>query len=282
MTYTKPFFIWDNRKSDVVDYANMLMQHFGKIAKKDADVIISVGGDGNLLDSIDQSMGTGLAVYGITPPDSTSSAGFLTDHDVRTPEDLQQRLDQAYKTALPALKGTVKFQDGTVIEQATYSDITLKAVSLERLQAAVIDIRTEFNSSSGKSVSDTLRFTGDGIVFSTPIASTGYNASNGGAIMDLTYPGIALSGISPYAPKTMRSNTAVFSPDTQFHVVPPASSLDKRALAVLIGGTHDLLSAEKQGSPITELHVERVPDMDGTLLTSKHPTILVFNALRPK
>jgi len=282
MSYTKPHFIWDSRKEDVDEFAKHLIDEFGEASIEECDVVVSVGGDGTLIYALDQAVGMGKPFYGLTTSDTTTSRGFLTDHDVRTADDLRKKLDNAYETELPALKGTIKFKSGITITEYTYTDIVIKAHMSDRLQAATLDVTAIFNDATGahQAAQQTQRITADGIIFSTPISTTGYSASNNAAPVDLRVSSITLSGIAPYQPIGLRTNPPVFSPETQFNVVPPPKSYDKRKLGVLIGGSNEFHSAEKENDPIVEIRIEAAPEKKGVLLTSKHPSMLAFESLR--
>lgn len=282
MPYTKPHFIWDDRKEEVDSLARHLVKEFGEVSIDDCDVIVSIGGDGTLIYALDQAVGKGKAFYGLTAADTTTSRGFLTDHDVRTADDLREKLANAYETPLPALKGEIRFESGKVITEYTHTDIVIKAHMSDRLQAASLDVSAIFNDTSGSkpATHQTMRIAADGIIFSTPISTTGYSASNHAAPVDLTLSSITLSGIAAYEPLGLRSNPPVFSPQTQFQVVPPPKSYDKRKLGVLIGGSNEFHTAERENDPIVEIRIEAVPEKEGVLLTSKHPSMLAFESLR--
>lgn len=277
MTYQKPHFIWDSSKPEVDAFAAMMRNEFGDVAFEDADLRVAIGGDGTLLDLLDRSIHDHVPVYGVTVPGSASSRGFLTDHDVRNAADLIARLEQAHMVRIPALAATYILDDGEEITKYTYNDVNIKSTSLDRFQAAQMHVRAQFNDAA----SEGFDFMGDGLIIATPIASTGYNKSNGGSSVSLLVPALTLSGISTIEPSDLRTNTPVLPLDTHIHVTPKLGTYDKRPLGILVGGSGTLYSAEKDGRAITDVHVRVIPEKEGRLLVSRHPSSFAVRALKP-
>lgn len=154
---------------------------------KDADVVVSLGGDGFLLEAL--RMQHELPVYGI----NCGHVGFLTNANRGEARMLRllREVENAKRVRAPFLQVSV---DGG----APYYALNEVVVSRGTMQAANLSI----------SVNRQLVvpfMSGDGVLLSTPCGSTAYNLSAGGSILPLDAPLIALTPICPFRPRRMES-----------------------------------------------------------------------------
>lgn len=245
------------------DYAATFIDHFGQASVETCDVIVAIGGDGTILCALDQ--GYDKPVYGVTPPQS-NSIGALMDHTITDVRDLEDRLDRASCLSLTRLQADVHFADGTVKSGQTYSDIVVKILNnVNPNQAAILDLKFIFTDAAANTTHSTMNFIGDGLVFATPLASTGYTTSNGGVPVDLRVDSISLSGISTYKPDSFAHRGAVLAPDAVMEITPPPATQNKRPLIVGIGNV-DAFSAADQGSAITKIVVKKAEENTAKLM----------------
>nr|WP_244616688.1 NAD kinase [Youhaiella tibetensis] len=178
-----------------------------------ADVVIALGGDGLMLQTLHSVMGRGLPVYGM----NFGSVGFLMNEFGN--DRLRERLAAARPTKIYPLSMTVRDVAG-VEHQA----LALNEVSLFRstFQAAKIEIDVDGHVRLDELICD-------GVLLSTPAGSTAYNLSAHGPILPISAPLLALTPISPFRPRRWRGailpNTAVVTFRTRESEKRPVSAV---------------------------------------------------------
>ncbi|MGJ8527745.1 NAD kinase [Maritalea sp.] len=165
-----------------------LIAKYGDYPPVEADVIVALGGDGFMLETLHTVMDRQIPVYGM----NFGSVGFMmNDFDI---EGLTQRLERAEPTQIHPLRMTATTKQGE-----THTALALNEVSLLRksYQAAKIEILVD-----GKTRIDELIC--DGVLVATPAGSTAYNLSAQGPILPIEAPLLALTPISPFRPRRWR------------------------------------------------------------------------------
>jgi len=166
----------------------VLCAKYGNCAFEEAEVIVALGGDGLMLETLHKVMDSGTPVYGM----NFGSIGFLmNDYDA---DDLIQRLADAEPTVIHPLRMTATDKAGK-----QHTAVALNEVSLLRTsyQAAKIEILID-----GKPRLEELVC--DGVLVATPAGSTAYNLSAHGPILPIEAPLLALTPISPFRPRRWR------------------------------------------------------------------------------
>jgi NAD+ kinase len=183
--------------------ASSLRRLYGTVPVENADVIVALGGDGLMLQTLHRDLerrGNGGAgrpcpIYGM----NRGSVGFLMNE--YREDDLLARLGRAERTivhplAMRALDRAGKLHDGLAINEVS--------LFRERHQAAKLRI----------SIDGTVRLDElicDGALVATPAGSTAYNFSAHGPILPIHAPLLALTPISPFRPRRWRG---ALLPDT--------------------------------------------------------------------
>jgi NAD+ kinase len=165
-----------------------LRQRYGDVGFEAAEVIVALGGDGLMLQTLHRVMERGVPVYGM----NVGTIGFLMN-EYET-EGVMGRLEAAKPTHIYPLSMDVVDAQG-----ARNSALALNEVSLFRAtyQAVKVEIVVD-----GKSQLDELIC--DGVLLSTPAGSTAYNLSAHGPILPIDAPLLALTPISPFRPRRWR------------------------------------------------------------------------------
>lgn len=179
----------------------------------DADVIIALGGDGFMLQTLRQFIGCGKPIYGM----NRGTVGFLMNEFVR--DDLLERVARADALHLHPLRMRATRVDGTVEEALAINEVS---VFRETRQAAKIDIR----------VDGVARLNGlvcDGVLLATPAGSTAYNLSAHGPIVPLGAGVLALTPISAFRPRRWRGALLPQSAKVEFDV----QSTEKRPVSAV-------------------------------------------------
>ncbi len=165
-----------------------LVAQYGQVLPDKADVIVALGGDGFMLETLHRTMGSGIPIYGM----HRGSVGFLMNEF--NEEDLYGRLDRAQLTRIHPLSVTAKDQTGK-----THRKLAINEVSLFRAthQAAKLEISVDGKVRLEELISD-------GVLVATPAGSTAYNLSAQGPIIPIEAKLLALTPISPFRPRRWR------------------------------------------------------------------------------
>ncbi|WP_332689590.1 NAD kinase [Devosia sp.] len=168
--------------------AARLKARYGDYAMDVADVVVALGGDGLMLQTLHRVMRMSVPVYGM----NFGSVGFMMN--TFSEDDLDQRLASVQRTRIFPLSMQVLDASGR-----TQSALALNEVSLFRstYQAAKIQIIVD-----GETRLDELIC--DGVLLSTPAGSTAYNLSAHGPILPIEAELLALTPISPFRPRRWR------------------------------------------------------------------------------
>jgi NAD+ kinase len=165
-----------------------LRKHFGTIALENADVVVVLGGDGTMLETLHKLFDRQMPIYGM----NRGTVGFLMNEFRES--GLQKRLDSAQKVELHPLR-----MDVTAIDGVRSHAYCINAVSLLRQtrQAAKLRISIDGQIRMPELICD-------GAVIATPAGSTAYNLSAHGPIIPLGAELLALTPISAFRPRRWR------------------------------------------------------------------------------
>ncbi len=165
-----------------------LVRLYGNCAPAKADVVVALGGDGFMLQTLHDTMKTGQRVYGM----NRGSIGFLMN-DYRS-DALHERIAVAIENQFHPLKMTTRNEDGT-----TSVALAINEVYLFRQSYQAAKLRVE--------VDGTVRLEElicDGVMIATPAGSTAYNLSAHGPILPLEAPLLAMTPVSAFRPRRWR------------------------------------------------------------------------------
>ena len=164
-----------------------LRRLYGIVDPDAADVIVPLGGDGFMLETLHRFVGTGKPIFGM----HRGSVGFLMNS--YRPDGLYERLAAAQPVELHPLEMTAR-QNGVSRRAIAFNEVSLLR---ETRQAAKLRISVD-----GIVRLDELM--ADGILLATPVGSTAYNLSAHGPIVPLGAGILALTPISAFRPRRWR------------------------------------------------------------------------------
>lgn len=175
----------------------------------EADMIICVGGDGTFLRMLVNCGYPQVPVAGV----NTGHLGFFQEF---MPEDL----DELVRVCLT---GDCSIQKNRLLEVTVWADgpVPQKYYALNDFVIRSGSGSTvHLNLTIGNSFIE--RFSGDGILISTPAGSTAYNYSLGGSIVDPRVNMIQLTPMAPMNSKAFRSFTSsvLLPPDMEVNLFP--------------------------------------------------------------
>jgi NAD+ kinase len=184
--------------------AALARQH-GQHAPEDADVLVALGGDGFMLQTLHRHGALGRPVYGM----KLGSLGFLMNH--YRAEDLMLRIAAAEPAVLRPLEMLAHTESGASVGSLAYNEVSLLR---QTRQAAHIGIDL-----NGQARLDELIC--DGVMVATPAGSTAYNFSASGPILPLGANVMALTPIAPFRPRRWRGAVLKSGTEVRFRVLDP-------------------------------------------------------------
>ncbi len=190
-----------------------LADRYGDVSPEHAQVVVALGGDGFMLETLHRVLGRGTAVYGM----NCGSVGFMMNSF--SEEDLPARLGRAQAASLHPLRMTATTSDGRHHEALALNEVSL----LRQLrQAAKVRIMVDGRVRLAELICD-------GVLVSTPAGSTAYNLSAHGPIVPLSANLLPLTPISAFRPRRWRGALLPSTAQVLFEVL----ESDKRPVAAV-------------------------------------------------
>lgn len=220
----------------------------------EADIALSIGGDGTFLETARRIGGKGIPILGV----NIGRLGFLADF---TPEELSGAIDEI-------VEGRYQTEERCVLQleydhgaPEGYPYALNEVAVLKRDVSAMISIRVDIN---GEYLTT---YQADGLIVNTPTGSTGYALSVGGTIMQ---PGSRTLGLVAVAPHSLTVRPLTLTDDVVITL--RISSRNRRFLVSLDG------RSEKCSDDVC-LTIRRAPYYIKVL---KRPGQTFFRTLRTK
>ena len=182
----------------------LVAQH-GQHEPDAADVLVALGGDGFMLQTLHRHGGLGKPVFGM----KLGTVGFLMNH--HRGDELLPRIAAAEPAVLRPLEMVVQTESGASVGSLAYNEVSLLRQTRQAAHLAI-----ELN---GKPRLDELIC--DGVMVATPAGSTAYNFSAHGPILPLGSRVIALTPIAPFRPRRWRGALLKAETEVRFRVLDP-------------------------------------------------------------
>ena len=165
-----------------------LSQRYPCVEPEQADVVVALGGDGLMLQTLHRFMGTAKPIYGM----NKGSVGFLMN-DYRE-DELLERLESAQRSIVHPLLMVVWDLEGVAHTARAINEVSMLR---QTYQASKLCLRIDGKVRLSELIAD-------GILIATPAGSTAYNLSVDGPILPLNAPLLALTPISAFRPRRWR------------------------------------------------------------------------------
>jgi len=165
-----------------------LCERYSCIPPERAEIIIPLGGDGFMLETLHRFLSRGVRIFGM----HRGSVGFLMNP--YRADGLIERLAAAQPVVLHPLEMNAVCEQGTKCRAIAFNEVSLLR---ESRQAAKFQVSVD-----GVVRIDELM--ADGILVATPVGSTAYNLSAHGPIIPLGAGVLALTPISAFRPRRWR------------------------------------------------------------------------------
>ena len=172
-------------------YIDKLQKLYPQSALEDADIIVVLGGDGFMLQSLHRLSTLQKPLYGL----HCGTVGFLMNE---IKEDvlhrLPERLNHAIETPLHPLEAHITTYMGEEKKLFAVNEVSLFR---QVYQACHLNIAVD-------GIQRLSPLIGDGVLVATPAGSTAYNFSAHGPIIPLGTPLFALTPLNPFHPRHWR------------------------------------------------------------------------------
>lgn len=220
----------------------------------DADMAISVGGDGTFLQAASRVGEKNIPILGI----NTGRLGFLADV---APEDVVSTIEDIYKNHYRIEERSVLKMvcDETQLQSSPYA---LNEIAvLKRDSSSMITIHTSIN---GKYL---ITYQADGLIVATPTGSTAYSLSVGGPVI---VPQSKTIAITPVAPHSLNVRPIVICDDWEI------------ALEVESRSHNFLIAIDGRNETLQETNKLTIRKAKYTIKVVKRYNQHFFNTLRSK
>lgn len=204
---------------------------YGSAPLEEAEVIVALGGDGFMLQTLHATQAMGVPVYGM----NCGTIGFLMNE--YSEEGLRERLEVAEEEVINPLSMRATRADGTVHEALAINEVSLLRAGP---QAAKLRITID-----GKLRMEELVC--DGALVCTPAGSTAYNYSAHGPILPIGAEVLALTAMAAFRPRRWRGALLPMTAKVRFDVL----DAQKRPVMADADGrsARDVVSVEVQSEP---------------------------------
>ena len=180
----KYHFIFDkNKKNDKLK--NFFLTRYYNYTCRSSNVIVVVGGDGFMLQTLKKYQRYNKPFYGI----NRGTIGFLMNKLKKY--NINKSISKAKLFSISPIEMEARTKNNK-----TFSAIAINEVSLLRQSRQTASLQI----TNGKKIL-IKKLVCDGVLISTPAGSTAYNLSVGGPILSLNSKKLAITAISPFRPR---------------------------------------------------------------------------------
>lgn len=170
---------------DARQAAAILMRRYDHVPPDEADVVVALGGDGLMLQTLHRFMHAGTPIYGM----NRGTVGFLMN-EFRE-DGLIERLESTKRSILHPLMMEAVDTEGRRHQARALNEVYMLR---QTHQTAKLRISVDGHVRLPELIAD-------GVLAATPAGSTAYNLSVGGPILPLNARLLALTPISAFRPR---------------------------------------------------------------------------------
>lgn len=225
-------------RPEAQDALRRLRHLYGEVGEAEADVIVALGGDGHMLDTLRKRLKDKKPVYGM----NQGTVGFLMNEYGE--DGLAERLGSAESVKIRPLVAWAETLDGKIIVERAFNEISLWRQSAQSARLRIL-------VDGAERMAELLC---DGAMVATPAGSTAYNFSAHGPILPIHSRLLALTPISAFRPRRWRGALLSHAANVRFEVLEP----DRRRVSASADNleTRDVVAVdirEDPGSALTLL-----------------------------
>lgn len=208
-----------------------LVAQYGQVDLDRAEVVVALGGDGFMLQTLHETQNLDVPVYGL----NCGTIGFLMN--AFAAEGLVERLRAAIEEVINPLAMFARTEDGTQHEALAINEVSLLRAGP---QAAKLRISIDGRERLPELVCD-------GALVCTPAGSTAYNYSAHGPILPIGSDVLALTAMAAFRPRRWRGALLPKTAVVRFDVL----EADKRPVMAEADGrsVRDVVTVEIRSEP---------------------------------
>jgi NAD+ kinase len=180
-----------------------MRERYGDAGANGAEVIIALGGDGFMLQTLHAFLDRNRPIYGM----NFGSIGFLMNE--YSEDGLHERLDAAEAATVHPLRMQAITREGKSVDALAFNEVSLLR---QTRQAAKIRILVDGKVRISELICD-------GVLISTPAGSTAYNLSAHGPILPIDADLLALTPISAFRPRRWHGALLPHRAHVRFEIV---------------------------------------------------------------
>lgn len=189
---------------------------------EDVECIISVGGDGTMIRTAQNTASSGVPIVGL----NLGHMGYLCDIDEK---NLEQSIEKLFTGEFECEK-RMMLEGGIEGEKERYKSLNDIVIASSAAGHSVINLLVNVNGS------ELLCYDCDGMVFATPTGSTAYNMSAGGPIAN---PKSNMIILTPLNAHTLNSRSVILDPDDEIKItLQPRRNDNSESAVVSFDGSH--------------------------------------------
>lgn len=192
----------------------------------EADIALSIGGDGTFLRTANTVGKSGIPVLGI----NTGRLGFLADINFN---DLDETLDEIFS-------GNFLIEERTLLKVSSTEDESDVQFALNEVAILKQDTSSMLTMHTYIDEDYLTSYQADGLIVATPTGSTAYSMSVGGPIL---MPKSSSIAISPIAPHNLTSRPLVVNQDVIVKIIAESRS---NTFLVSTDGNSNILSTDSE------------------------------------
>ncbi len=214
-----------------------LRRRYGNVDPEDADVIVAIGGDGFMIETMHRYLALDVPIYGM----HGGTVGFLMN--TYGEEGLRERVEAAEMSVLHPLRMLATSADGATVDALAINEVSLLR---QTRQAAKVRITIDRTVRVEELICD-------GVLLATPAGSSAYNFSAHGPIIPIGAPVLALTPISAFRPRRWRGALLDSKAQVRFETIEHW----KRPLSAVADHTEvrNVLSVDVREDPTVELRI---------------------------
>jgi NAD+ kinase len=199
---------------------------YGESGEAEADVIVALGGDGHMLETLRRRLKDKKPVYGM----NRGTVGFLMND--YNEDSLPERLLKVESVRIRPLVARFETASGAIVEERAFNEIS---VIRQTAQSARLKITVDGAVRMAELLCD-------GVLVATPAGSTAYNFSAHGPILPINSRLLALTPISAFRPRRWRGALLPHRAHVRIEVL----EADKRTVSAAADNleTRDIVAAD--------------------------------------
>ena len=225
LSFYRPFYDF---LRDACHFEVSSVETFDTMPSADTDCLLSIGGDGTFLRSLQHVRDSAIPVAGI----NFGRLGFLSAASF---DDLPTTIDAILEKKYSIEERSLLEVKSDILPPDIFA-YALNEVGVQRRSPAMISVRVQLDDNSLPT------YWADGLLIATPTGSTAYSMSVGGPIMSPTTKSFVLS---PIAPHNLNIRSLVISDDTVLSIT--ADSRDDTVFLTIDNQLIEIPSGTKIG-----------------------------------